>query len=670
MVCIGFLRRCTGPHSTQRPEACPDRGRRAGATGGVPSKLKRWHRPLAGAFVAAVLLTLAACGGGGDNAPPPVGPAPTNTLAYVDTACHADASGFTATQELRVRRGESAPVTVALVPMIRPLPSAFACVEFGVELYGGNSLAFGAYQRLGVSPDGTGIVFEVTDDFSILGPSTVPAEQKGIFFIRADGGGLRRLGDASRIPSFTTGGGSLLTNAVEPNFRFSPSGRYVAFTDMGPGPGDDAAQVFLLDVESGQRTQVTHLPPAPLAGIEGTRQGNFLDERTILFLSFSNPDGLNPGGKQLNFSVNIDGSELKALSTVAISGGAGVIEVPAITGFGRLVRPVIVPGMPLNPLPGITTDIREVFITDGANVLQLTNFQRTDTATYEILSVDGERVFFTASVDPPLGTNPLEVCQIFSVDALGADLRQLTTLLRLKGRSSGALRTDHMGALPNSALTKRRAKTRTPGRWSLLRAAIHSVRTCTVSRSSRCVRMGAVCTRLPTCADRYGRAGASMLSCPVRGRMDRIGEAMMAKEIKNEPQRHGAHRMARPSEADAFDSVNLLTCPPPGSSSVSSVPLWWIHLICTLNHLYFHYAPARGRCTSDLLGEGEKVAPASGRCAGGRLSTTMTNWCRKERGECQSTHFSRGARRRTHSIGGWCCGSCPDGFGGACRQPG
>jgi hypothetical protein len=34
-------------------------------------------------------------------------------------------------------------------------------------------------------------------------------------------------------------------------------------------------------------------------------------------------------------------------------------------------------------------------------------------------------VFYTASADP-LGTNPSENCQLFSIDRLGVDLRQLT----------------------------------------------------------------------------------------------------------------------------------------------------------------------------------------------------------------------------------------------------
>ena len=104
-----------------------------------------------------------------------------------------------------------------------------------------------------------------------------------------------------------------------------------------------------------------------------------------------------------------------------------MIPVPVITGFGRLVASESVPGVAVNPLAGSAID--EVFITDGTNVLQLTNFRRSDTPgnAPPVLSVDGDRVFFSASVNPPGDTNPLEVCQIFSVDALGGDLRQLTS---------------------------------------------------------------------------------------------------------------------------------------------------------------------------------------------------------------------------------------------------
>ena len=66
-----------------------------------------------------------------------------------------------------------------------------------------------------------------------------------------------------------------------------------------------------------------------------------------------------------------------------------------------------------------------MFVIDRDNdVLQLTNFRRVDTLN-PTLSADGQRVFFSASADP-LGTNPTENCQIFSIDRTGGDLRQLT----------------------------------------------------------------------------------------------------------------------------------------------------------------------------------------------------------------------------------------------------
>ena len=40
---------------------------------------------------------------------------------------------------------------------------------------------------------------------------------------------------------------------------------------------------------------------------------------------------------------------------------------------------------------------------------------------------DGTHVSFISSADP-LGTNPTHGCQVFSIDALGTDLRQLTHL--------------------------------------------------------------------------------------------------------------------------------------------------------------------------------------------------------------------------------------------------
>jgi Tol biopolymer transport system component len=70
------------------------------------------------------------------------------------------------------------------------------------------------------------------------------------------------------------------------------------------------------------------------------------------------------------------------------------------------------------------TTIFEVFLLDGKQLVQLTNFRRVDTGR-GFLSANGRRVFFTASADP-LGANPSENCQLFSIDRVGAHLRQVT----------------------------------------------------------------------------------------------------------------------------------------------------------------------------------------------------------------------------------------------------
>jgi len=82
-------------------------------------------------------------------------------------------------------------------------------------------------------------------------------------------------------------------------------------------------------------------------------------------------------------------------------------------------------------LPGVADNrvyyfdqISEIFLFDGPNLLQLTNFHRVDTL-FAFLSGDGTRVFFFGSGDP-LGTNPTYNCQLFSVDSTGTDLKQLT----------------------------------------------------------------------------------------------------------------------------------------------------------------------------------------------------------------------------------------------------
>jgi hypothetical protein len=186
--------------------------------------------------------------------------------------------------------------------------------------------------------------------------------------------------------------------------------------------------VVTLDLVSGRRTQVTHLPSAsPSApGYPATGFGpRFLNSETISFLTFANPNGLNPAGDFLPFSVKTDGTGLRAAPAPVVVPGSRVVPIFQVTGGGRNRQPLTLslPGSPVNPRP-LSSDIREVFLLDGKTLLQLTNFRRADTFV-AFLSANGQRVFFTASADP-LGANPTENCQLFSIDTLGTHLRQVT----------------------------------------------------------------------------------------------------------------------------------------------------------------------------------------------------------------------------------------------------
>src|SRR5262249_6271402 len=61
-------------------------------------------------------------------------------------------------------------------------------------------------------------------------------------------------------------------------------------------------------------------------------------------------------------------------------------------------------------------------VVEDKRALQVTHFHRPDTTTG---TLRGRHLFFRASANP-FGTNPGENCQVFSVNTLGGDLRQLT----------------------------------------------------------------------------------------------------------------------------------------------------------------------------------------------------------------------------------------------------
>lgn len=415
--------------------------------------LRRSFRPALPCLTLAV--TLAACGDGGGSSPPAPMPA-ARTLAYVVTDCHEDTHSLSGSQRLEVVRAGGAPVTVAEIPTIGGFPALGLCPLYGASRNGGTAAYADPFQRVGISPDGSGVVYEVNFKFSLwtgLGVrNPLTPEQEGIFYVRADGTGTRRLGDPSRERAQRLGGipGPSMPSVplyLATFFSFSPDGRTITFIDRGPGPaGEDAAQVVILDIATGARKPVTRLPmvtaPYPSNPVApAISYSGFWDDETIGFSSRANPvdavhpDGLNPEGNFRTFVVKTDGTGLTMLPDLvgpAALPGSHIVPVfqitQPVTNSNSNVGFLTVPGTPTNPLPPsffpLDQPTQELFVLAPDHALQLTNFGRFDSGNATV-DGDGQRVFFTASANP-YGTNPSENCQLFSVSTLGGDLRQLT----------------------------------------------------------------------------------------------------------------------------------------------------------------------------------------------------------------------------------------------------
>jgi hypothetical protein len=357
-------------------------------------------------------LALVACGGDG-GAPLAEGP---RTLAYALTECRDGKDGAVGQQVLRIRHGDREVTVMEFGPFSGPT-SYGLCRGFGLARYGPASVQVWAIQRLGVSPDGSTVVFEVTDDFSLLSRSQVPPEQEGFYVVGADGSGLRRIAAASRAQSFLALG---VSAEVYPYLGFNPDRPTVVFPDLDlQAPAAAAPQIVTLDLASGQRHQLTHLPPSTYVNYP-----IFSDSSIISFLSSANPDGTNPQHETVPFTVTTDPDDpqLKPLPVIALPGGE-IIPDFRITAAEQLARGVTLPGRtPVNG--GTVVSEAFVFSSTPSEVLQLTNFGRWDTS-HARLTIDRRRVVFLASADP-VGENPGNNCELFSIDRIGGDLRQLT----------------------------------------------------------------------------------------------------------------------------------------------------------------------------------------------------------------------------------------------------
>jgi hypothetical protein len=301
-----------------------------------------------------------------------------------------------------------------------PFTSYGVCGSRGRDR-GGFTGFLGAFQRLGVTPDGSGVVFELTDEFSGLGRGLLPVAQRGMYYVRADGSGLRRLGPASQVPTVILVQ-QTFSRWGTGNFAFDPTGRQFTYPDLGPDDaGNDAPQVFVHHLATGERRQLTRLHHvAETDGPPDVSGPQFIDARTIVFNRFAAlPDRVT------TLTVDTADSQVSDVPTVALPGGT---LIPVFQIVGAQWRAVYedLRGEAVNSDPPNWTGVREVFVVDGPTVLQLTDFRRVDTsADPPFFSTRDQRAYFTASADP-LGSNPSHDCQIFSMEPVTRDLRQVT----------------------------------------------------------------------------------------------------------------------------------------------------------------------------------------------------------------------------------------------------
>jgi cysteine-rich repeat protein len=378
-------------------------------------------------------------------------PAAIRTLAYAQSECREDASNHTyvAHQELRIRRGDRAPITVATFDSPRVADPLGFCPQWGQIGFGGDSVLAFPLQRLGVSPDGATIVYEVNDAAPFFPFGSLPPEQNGLFMVRADGTGGRRLGPPSADKSFRLGPGfgkpSIdlgVAYTLSPSIAFSPDGRRITFPDVGPAlDGQQAVQIAVLDLVTGDRRLLTRLPAGtdpptssddPLsAPFFLTCCPRFVDNDTIVFQSYTDPEGSRPTDlTSLSFfTIGIDGRHLTALPKPTLSPGAQLIPTFGVTGGRIALLRVSLPGTPTGPPspPIHHWPITELFVQYGQRQLvQLTNYGRADTFS-AFLTSDRKRAVFLASADP-VRMNPHESCQLFSVDVHAGVPRQITHL--------------------------------------------------------------------------------------------------------------------------------------------------------------------------------------------------------------------------------------------------
>jgi hypothetical protein len=364
------------------------------------------------------------------------GAARIRTIATVVSECRSSGGFWTGRQRLEIRRGDCPPLTAMTIEGDVAAPDPLGiCETYGRARGGAASMAVGALQGLAVSADGKSVLFQATDDFVgqlkigdnvISSPSfRVPVE--GIFIVPSDGSAPpRRIAPQARVPPFAVrlrdqGPSSLpITVGVTNGFDFSPDGRLVVYTDRGPGrDGSDAQQLFILDVTEDSPT------PRQLTGFTSAEVVEYNPDGISLngvFIGNDRVGGFVYDGTQGGhlFTIGADGTDFEPYRVP--TGGGNVVLDFGLSGLASDVAGVTLQRHTDLPFSGL---VREIFVRDEHNVLQLTAMNRADTGDAFRLH-DREHIVFAASGDPVEGSNRTNACQVFGIDIFGGHLRQLT----------------------------------------------------------------------------------------------------------------------------------------------------------------------------------------------------------------------------------------------------
>lgn len=180
---------------------------------------------------------------------------------------------------------------------------------------------------------------------------------------------------------------------------------------------DHAFQVWRFDPLSAAATQITDDPRGFAAVVSVTDDGTWL-----AFSSPADPLGTNQDRSPELFVMRTDGTQITQLTNDAAP-NAGSVGSVAISGDGSRV----VFTSNTDPLGTNSENRTELFVIDrsGANLRQLTQAVTGSPGGIGI-SDDGTRIVFSHSGDL-LGTNPDLGSEVFSINADGTSLRQLTS---------------------------------------------------------------------------------------------------------------------------------------------------------------------------------------------------------------------------------------------------